>query len=62
MPYLAAEKYRERERHWRIEAGLKPKGAERDACIALADGYAHLVEILERLDQGQRPAPTEDGQ
>jgi hypothetical protein len=62
MPYLDPEKYRERERHWRSEASLKPEGAERDACVALADGYAHLVAILERLDQGPRPAGGEDGQ
>jgi hypothetical protein len=49
MPYMQVEKYRERELHWREEAKSKPDGAERDACIALADGYAHLISLIERL-------------
>jgi hypothetical protein len=48
---MEAEKYRERERRWREEAKSRPDGAERDACVALADGYAHLVELIERLDR-----------
>ena len=40
--------YRERERHWRDEAWRCSPGHERDACLALADGYARLVEIIER--------------
>jgi hypothetical protein len=51
MPYMEAEKYRERERRWREEAKSRPDGAESDACVALADGYAHLVELIERLDR-----------
>lgn len=51
LPYIDAEKYRERERHWREEAKSEPDGAEREACVALADGYAHLVELIERLDR-----------
>jgi hypothetical protein len=52
MAHMQVEKYRERERHWRDEAKSKPEGAERDACIAIADGYAHLISIIERLDPG----------
>jgi hypothetical protein len=50
---MEAEKYRERERHWREEAEAKPEGAERNACLTIADGYAHLVELIERLN-GER--------
>jgi hypothetical protein len=51
MPYMEAEKYRERERQWRGEANSNPEGAERDACIALAEGYATLLAITERLNR-----------
>ena len=48
---MEAGKYREREHHWREEAKSRTDAAERDACVALADGYAHLVELIERLDR-----------
>jgi hypothetical protein len=48
---MEAEKYRERERHWREEAQARTEGVERDACLTIADGYAHLVELIERLDR-----------
>jgi hypothetical protein len=42
------DRYRERERHWRDEAWRFPPGHDRDACFALADGYAQLITIIER--------------
>jgi len=42
--------YRQREAQWREQALMLPAGREREACLALAEGYANLVEILERLD------------
>jgi hypothetical protein len=59
MAYLDATTYRERERQWRECAAKLPPGPEQDACIALAEGYANLVTILERLDQDgqQRRGP-----
>jgi hypothetical protein len=53
MPYMEAEKYRERERKWREEAERAPEGAERDACIALAEGYATLIAALENVERSQ---------
>jgi hypothetical protein len=54
MPYLDAERYRERECHWRSEACRQPDGAEREACLSIANGYAHLVTLIERIGQEQR--------
>jgi hypothetical protein len=44
------DRYRERERHWRDEAFRFSPGYDRDACFAVADGYARLIEILTRGD------------
>jgi hypothetical protein len=40
-----------REKKWRDEAAELPPGPDRDACIAIADGYAELVAILARIDK-----------
>jgi hypothetical protein len=50
MPDPDAQTYREREKHWRNEAARLTSGQDRDACLALADGYADLVSIIERRD------------
>jgi hypothetical protein len=50
MSYLDAATYQERERHWRDEAETLSPGPERDACLALADGYTNLIAILERMN------------
>jgi hypothetical protein len=43
-----AETYRERERRWRAAADKLPEGCERDVCLTLAEGYAHLAELIDR--------------
>lgn len=50
MSDFNAETYRQREAHWRHEAARYPIGAERNACEALANGYAHLVAIIGQLN------------
>ena len=52
MPYLNAATYQERERQWQQQAAGLPPGPDRDACLALADGYGTLIALLDRLDQG----------
>jgi hypothetical protein len=64
--YLKIATYRDRERKWREEAAQGAEGISRQACLELADGYAHLVAILERLaepDGGadHRHIPPSDG-
>jgi hypothetical protein len=44
---LNVDRYREREQHWRDEAWRFPPGYDRDASLAMADGYARLVAIIE---------------
>jgi hypothetical protein len=63
--YSKIATYRDRERKWREEAAKETHGS-REGCEALADGYAHLVAILERLaepDGGadHRHIPPSDG-
>jgi hypothetical protein len=52
MPFMDTRTYREREKRWREEANSKPEGAERDACLSLANSYANLISIIERIEQG----------
>ena len=54
MPDMDTRMYRERERRWREEANSKPDGAERDACLSLANGYANLISIIERIEQARK--------
>jgi hypothetical protein len=42
-----AETYRCRSEQWRDKAVTLPLGDERNACKALADGYAHLARLIE---------------
>jgi hypothetical protein len=60
MPYLDVAIYREREKQWRESAADLSPGPERDACIALAERYAKLVAILERLGQDNNRPPGGD--
>jgi hypothetical protein len=43
--------YRERARKWCEEAEALPPGRDRDASLALANGYAALVAIIERFPE-----------
>jgi hypothetical protein len=54
MAHIDTQTYRERERRWREEANSKPDGAERDACLSLANGYANLISIIERIEQARK--------
>jgi hypothetical protein len=47
-----AETYRARERQWRTKAESQPPGKDREASIALAEGYSHLADIIEELNGG----------
>jgi hypothetical protein len=49
MAYYDAETYRERERHWRAEAAKLSASRDRETCLALAEGYSNLVQIIERM-------------
>jgi hypothetical protein len=49
MSYLDVTTYQNREKQWREFAAKLSAGPERDACIALAEGYANLIAILLRL-------------
>jgi hypothetical protein len=42
--------FRERERRWRLEAECLSPGAERNACISLADGYAYVIDLIEKSE------------
>jgi hypothetical protein len=48
------EIYRMREREWRERAVQEPPGERRDACLVLANGYAHLLALLTQLDDSGR--------
>jgi hypothetical protein len=53
MPYFREATYRDKEQSWREKADNLSPGAERDACMKLADGYAALLLLLERLDKDE---------
>jgi hypothetical protein len=42
-----AGEYRNRATAWLQKAETLPAGPERDACLALAEGYQRLAELLE---------------
>jgi hypothetical protein len=46
-----AETYRDRAEKWRKEAEALSPGAERDACMKLADGYATLAALIEKTNE-----------
>jgi hypothetical protein len=54
MSKMDEARYRERERSWRIKAAELSPGFDRDSCTALADGYAHLIMLLQRLNADDR--------
>ena len=42
-----AETYRARAQQWQVAADKLPPGKEREACLKLAEGYAHLAALIE---------------
>jgi hypothetical protein len=42
-----AETYRNRAQMWREKADALPEGRERNACLTLAEGYAHLAALID---------------
>lgn len=53
--------YRMRARQWREQAATSRTGEERDSYLVIADGYAHLVALIENdihfADAHSRRAP-----
>ena len=48
--------YRDRAKRWREEAESLPNGKDRDACMALAEGYINLAALIEgRVDRLNDP-------
>jgi hypothetical protein len=43
----SADNYRNRARMWREKADALPEGKEREACLALAEGYANLAGLVD---------------
>ena len=43
-----ADTYRARATQWRQKAETLPLGKEKDACLALAEGYADLAALIAR--------------
>jgi hypothetical protein len=41
-----ADTYRVRATQWRQKAETYPPGREKDACLALAEGYANLAALI----------------
>lgn len=41
------EAYRCRAREWQARAAERPPGDDRNACEVLAEGYAHLAQLIE---------------
>jgi hypothetical protein len=55
-----AETYRARAKQWRTEAEARPPGKERDACMALAEGYAHLAALIAKENDDCIDGATDD--
>jgi hypothetical protein len=52
-----AKRYRALSVKWREEAETLPPGKSRDACMALAEGYAKLAAIIEEEGLGGDHTP-----
>jgi hypothetical protein len=50
-----AETYLARAQMWRKEAETLPPGKERDAYMALAEGYADLAALIKKETEGRIP-------
>jgi hypothetical protein len=55
-----ADTYRARAAQWRQQAETLPPGEEKDACLALAEGYADLAALLARDSPSGPPDTTAD--
>ena len=44
---MGSEQYKERAKAWRDRAASLPRRPERDACVALAEGYEKLAALIE---------------
>jgi hypothetical protein len=53
-----AAEYRDRATAWLHKAESLPAGREQDACLALAEGYQKLAELLE----GRQGTPIASGE
>ena len=53
-----AENYHARARMWREKADTLPEGMERDACLALAEGYANLAGLIEETGEANLNNPS----
>jgi hypothetical protein len=51
----SVETYLARAQKWRKEAETLPPGKERDACTALAEGYADLAALIEKENEDRIP-------
>lgn len=46
--------YKDRAQQWHGAAAALPPGPARDACVAIAEGYAKLVGLIELDNADQR--------
>ena len=53
-----SDRYRTFAAKWRKDAEALPPGRERDECFALADKYADLVAIIDRLPENSDAPPV----
>jgi hypothetical protein len=51
------EAYRNQAKGWRAAAEKLPPGKEREACLTLADGYAHLASLIDSLGLDSSAVP-----
>ncbi len=61
MAELDPYRFRERERHWREQAVRATLKADRATCEAIADGYAELINIIERPNTLKRSSQLHGG-
>jgi hypothetical protein len=47
-----SERYRERAKQWRDRAASVPEGPQRDAYVAIAEGYEKLAETIAHMRDG----------
>jgi hypothetical protein len=50
------ETYQHRARQWQERGEALPPGKERDACVVLTEGYAHLAFLIEQSIANEMPS------